>query len=273
MVQQGSARISEIVQHLSMHAPLSAAEDWDPVGLLVGDPSASTRSVVVSIDLTQEVIELALEKQAGLIVTHHPCIFPKNAPIECLVKGSLLYSVLEKKIAVASFHTNFDRSALEVAHEVAEGLGFQEHGRLLDGPGFTTEMIYGTGYGVWGKFADPLPFEDFSKRILELFALKGFWMTASAPSWVSQVGFVAGKGSSFLESAISSGCDLFVTGEVGYHCSLSGLNRGVCVLELGHRESECFFGAIIKKWLAPWGLCVVEVNTSKQMFWQEVVRS
>ena len=97
MVQLGSTKVSEIVQHLSMHAPSSAAEDWDPVGLLLGDPSSKTQAVVLSIDLTEEVIESALKNEAGLIITHHPCIFPKthNVCSPTSYIPSTVHSILE----------------------------------------------------------------------------------------------------------------------------------------------------------------------------------
>lgn len=76
--------------------------------------------------------------------------------------------------------------------------------------------------------------------------------------------FVAGKGSGFIAAAASAGCDLFVTGETGYHDALSASRRGMTVIELGHRESERFYLKVMSEWLAEMGLRIAELNVPIQ---------
>ncbi len=131
-------RVSEVLADLERRAPGATAEDWDNVGLLVGSPSWTTSGAVVSIDLTEEAIEAARKKGFRLIVTHHPCVFPKSRGISRLQPGDtangLACRALAEGIAVVSSHTNFDQCSLEVVRAVSEGLGCEPRGRLLEAP-------------------------------------------------------------------------------------------------------------------------------------------
>jgi dinuclear metal center YbgI/SA1388 family protein len=365
--------IAEVVRELELRAPSGTAESWDNIGLLVGDAQAKTMGGVVSIDLTREAIDLAVQHNYRLIVNHHPCIFPKNKGLSRLTPDHLAYEAIQKGIAVVAAHTNFDQCALEVVSKVADGLGIVAKGRLIDQAsgsllklvtfvplenaekvrqaiceagagqvgnydsctfGMTGEgtfrgnegtkpfighpgrlervpeirietifpagmrkcviaalveahpdeevaydiypleqaaggqgVIRGLGYGVWGEFPTPKPFSELTKDVKSLFNIHGFWITDPVPSFVSRVGFVAGKGASFVESASGLKCDLFITGEAGYHTALGGSRRGMAVMELGHRESEKFFVDTMKDWLLSLGLGSVEAQAPTQKFW------
>lgn len=128
-------------------------------------------------------------------------------------------------------------------------------------------LVRGLGYGFWGDFPSMKPFSEVAKDVKSLFNIHGFWITSPVPSLVSRVGFVAGKGASFVEAASAAKCDLFITGEAGYHVALGGARRGTAVMELGHRESEKFFVETMKRWLSNLGLEVAEAQTPTQTIW------
>jgi putative NIF3 family GTP cyclohydrolase 1 type 2 len=128
-------------------------------------------------------------------------------------------------------------------------------------------LVKGLGYGFWGDLPAPKPFSEFAQDVKKSFEINGFWITNPAPSHVSRVGFVAGKGASFVEAAAAMNCDLFITGEAGYHTALNGLRRGLAVMELGHRESEKFFVETMKNWLSALGLESVDAQMPTQKIW------
>jgi putative NIF3 family GTP cyclohydrolase 1 type 2 len=128
-------------------------------------------------------------------------------------------------------------------------------------------LVRGLGYGFWGDFPAPRLFSDLAKDVKNLFNIHGFWITSPIPPAISRVGFVAGKGASFVEAASYLGCDLLITGETGYHPALSGLRKGVAVMELGHRESERFFIKTMRRWLFNLGLQVTEAQMPTQEIW------
>jgi dinuclear metal center YbgI/SA1388 family protein len=126
-------------------------------------------------------------------------------------------------------------------------------------------LVSGLGYGFWGDFERAISFADFCHRVTQTFQVQGFWSTEPAPRKIQRVGFAAGKGASLLQAAKAAGCDVFVTGEAGYHGALASKRAGTAVLELGHRESERFFPLVVRSWLKTAGLSKVSiVNVAEQ---------
>lgn len=372
-----SRPVSEFLAFLNQRAPQGTAEDWDNVGLLVGDPRWKTSGAVVSIDLTEEALHAAIGKGHRLIVNHHPCIFPRSRGLSKVICGEgagmsdLVARALQHKIAVVSCHTNFDRCALEVVRSVSEGLGVEPAGRLheaghpllklvvfvpsthaeavreaiceagagvignYDHCSFATSgegtfrgsaktrpflgkpgsleraremrlesvvprglekpvlrallaahpyeevaydllpleqaapasgLVSGLGYGFWGDLSKPVAFAQLAGKIRALFKASGHLLTGRPPARIRRLAFVAGKGASFIGSAASAGCDLFITGEAGYHSALDAARKGMAVLEIGHRESERFYLSTMKGWLVRAGFSAVELNVPTQTF-------
>jgi dinuclear metal center YbgI/SA1388 family protein len=366
-------KVAEVLARIEALAPSATAESWDNVGLLAGDPAWKTSGAVVSVDLTDRSIERARARGFKLIVTHHPCIFPRGRGLSRVTSSGssrLVFEALRQGVAVLACHTNFDRCSLEVVQAVSHGLGVRVRGRLqsnpaeslvklvvfvpekhasevreaicaagagqiggydqcafatagegtfrggegtrpflgragvlekarelrletvvprglegpvveamlrahpyeevaydlypLEQPPVATGVVRGLGYGFWGEFDRARPFSEVVRNVTRLFRTEGFLLTEPTPARVRKVAFVAGKGSSFLEAAASQGCDLFVTGEAGYHDALAGARRGMAVMELGHRESERFFLTTMEGWLSNIGLESVSLNLPTQ---------
>lgn len=372
-----SRPVSDFLAFLNQRAPLGSAEEWDNVGLLVGDSRWKTAGAVVSIDLTEEALQAAIRKGYRLIVNHHPCIFPRSRGLSRVICGEglgmsdLVARALQSRIAVVSCHTNFDRCALEVVRAVSEGLAAVPGGRLHDSaeallklavfvpsthvdsvreaiceagagvignydrctfaaegegtfrgaagtrpflgrPGALEraretrletivprglekavlkallaahpyeEVAYdllpleqappvsgvarGLGYGFWGDLAKPVSIRELGGRVRSMFKASGYLLTGKPPARIRRIGFVAGKGESFIGSAASAGCELFITGEAGYHAALDASRKGMSVLEIGHRESERYFLSTMKSWVAQAGFGAIELNVPTQSF-------
>lgn len=139
-------------------------------------------------------------------------------------------------------------------------------------------LVSGLGYGVWGDVSGnssgdsrgrrAKTFPEVIQSVKSLFKLDGLVLTEAkgAPRAIRRIGFVAGKGSSFLSAAAKVGCDLFITGEVGYHDACSSARDGLSVMEIGHRESEIFFPRTVAAWLKELGLAVAIEDTPTQHF-------
>lgn len=125
-------------------------------------------------------------------------------------------------------------------------------------------LVSGLGYGFWGDFKKPRSFSEVARGVKSLFQLEGYWVSQPVPSRVRRMAFVAGKGASFIQAAAEAGCDLFVTGEAGYHDVLRGARTGMTVMEIGHRESERFFLSTVSGWLKADGLKTVSLNDPTQ---------
>lgn len=120
--------ISEIIQLIESIAPLSLQESYDNAGLQTGNASATVESVLITLDVTEEVIDEAIAKGASLIIAHHPVIFGgikkltgKN-PVE-----RIIIKAIQNNIAIYAAHTNIDSIVGGVNTKIADliGLGNQ----------------------------------------------------------------------------------------------------------------------------------------------------
>ena len=68
------AKVSDVVLAMEGLAPTSLAEDWDNVGLMVGDPDREVSKIIVMLDLDERGLKEALDVEADMIITHHPFI-------------------------------------------------------------------------------------------------------------------------------------------------------------------------------------------------------
>ena len=102
--------IGDIVKPIEEFAPLSLQESYDNAGLIVGRLEDELQGgVLLAVDVTEEVIDEAIEKGCGLIITHHPIIFH---PLKRLNSASVVERCVEKairnNIALYACHTNLD---------------------------------------------------------------------------------------------------------------------------------------------------------------------
>lgn len=111
---------------LEKRAPVRLAEDWDNVGLLVGEPGGSAERILLSLDITAEVIAEAVEFGANLIIAHHPFPFKPVTSIRTdRQDGAMLACLLKHDIAVYAAHTNLDSAVGGVNDALAEALGLE----------------------------------------------------------------------------------------------------------------------------------------------------
>ena len=94
--------VKEIYEYINSFAPFDTAMSFDNVGILVGDKNAQGDNILVALDATRAVIDEAVRKNIGIIVTHHPVIFH---PIRSLSSDSIPYLAAKYGISIISAHT------------------------------------------------------------------------------------------------------------------------------------------------------------------------
>jgi dinuclear metal center YbgI/SA1388 family protein len=114
-------RIADVLIFIEGFAPLSLAEEWDNVGLLAGNPDWRATKALITLDVTDNTVRIAMETGCDLIISHHPMIFKAIKRIN----DPLLLKLLENRIAVIALHTNLDVSPGGVNTALAETLGLQ----------------------------------------------------------------------------------------------------------------------------------------------------
>lgn len=101
--------IAEVIDHLEDLAPVATAEDFDNVGLLVGDPKTPLKGILITLDTLEEVVDEAIEKNCNLIVSFHPIIFSglKKITGKDYVERTVIKAI-QNNIAIYAIHTALD---------------------------------------------------------------------------------------------------------------------------------------------------------------------
>ena len=127
-----ATRIRHITTFLNQWAPPNIKLDYDNVGLLVGDPDTEVTSVLTCLDVTDEVVAEAINKNCELIVAHHPLIFNKIGSINPTnEQGRIIYKLIKNDIGLLVAHTNLDAALDGVSFVLANILGL-DNLRFLD---------------------------------------------------------------------------------------------------------------------------------------------
>lgn len=135
-------RLSEIINYLEQLAPLSLQEEYDNAGLLTGHPDLEINAAIVSLDVTETVIEEAIQKKANLIIAHHPLIFRgiKKLNGKAVVERTLIKAI-KADIAIYAIHTNLDNVISGVNGRIANQLGLQHTRVLVPKPGSLRKLF------------------------------------------------------------------------------------------------------------------------------------
>lgn len=119
-------QIADLVNFLEFIAPPSYQEDYDNSGLIIGNKTTEISAVLVSLDVTLEILNEAISKKCNVIVAHHPLIFKglkkingKSEIENCVIKA------IKNDIAIYAIHTNLDNVAGGVNFKIAEKLGLK----------------------------------------------------------------------------------------------------------------------------------------------------
>ncbi|SMG39302.1 dinuclear metal center protein, YbgI/SA1388 family [Marivirga sericea] len=117
------SKIKDIVQHLESIAPLAYQESYDNAGLIVGDANKKVSNILITLDVTEEVIAEAISKNCELIVAHHPIIFKGLKKLTgCNYVERTVIEAIKNDIAVYASHTNLDNIKNGVNAKIAEKL-------------------------------------------------------------------------------------------------------------------------------------------------------
>lgn len=119
-------KIEQIAQHIDEIAPLKLAQDWDNVGLLIGENEKNIKSALLTIDITSEVAAEAKKLGVDLIISYHPVIWDGLKQLRPDGDGAVVYELIRSDIAVFSIHTALDASIGGVNDGLAEIVGIKD---------------------------------------------------------------------------------------------------------------------------------------------------
>jgi len=235
-----TSTIQSISVFLNQFAPLTTAESWDNVGLLLGDSAQEIDAILTCLTLTPDVAAEAIERNVGLIVTHHPILFRAIQKITTdTPEGQMLLDLAANRVAVYSPHTAFDSASKGINQQWGEQLKLQNIEPLR--PFNESELAEKSpGAGRCGDLPKSVSLNQFIEQVKEVCKIKQLQFVGDLNQEVNKVGIACGAAAEFMHEAATLDCDVLITGEARFHACLEARTKPICLILVGHYASERF---------------------------------
>lgn len=226
--------LRQIADAVEAFAPREFQESYDNAGIQVGDPDMEITGMLIALDVTEDVLEEAIQRGCNMILSHHPLLFHGLKQIVGASPAQrIVASAIRNNIAIYAAHTNLDATWEGVSYEMAHMLDLRELQPLE--PRKDAPRI---GLGIVGNLKRPMPVMEFLRHVKETFDVRGLRFSSQSPQLVvRRVAACGGAGASLIPEAIASGADIYLTGDLKYH-DYTTYASDIVLTDVGHYESE-----------------------------------
>ena len=235
-------KVRDFTEVLESFAPLRIQEGYDNCGLLTGNHEMEVKGIMVSLDVTVEVINECINNGANMVVAHHPIIF---GGVKKLTGGNYVEDVIIKAIkndiAIYAYHTNLDKVPGGVSFKMAELLGLQNVQIL-------SPEEENVGLGAIGELKSEMGTDGFLEKVKATFG-GGIRYTETDKKAIKKVALCGGSGASFLSLAKAQQADAYVSSDFKYHQFFDG-EKETMIVDIGHAEAENCSKALINEILS-----------------------
>ncbi len=222
-VEPTMTTVNDIYTYINSFAPFETALDYDNVGILVGDKNAIAEKVLVTLDITPEVIAEAQKLGVDIIISHHPVIFK---PVKALSHNSVPYMLAQRGITALCAHTNLDLSLQGVNICLAKALGL------------TNIYLHSQGIAVGDlSVENPVSPKQFALLVKDKLNCNGVRYTDGKEK-ISKVAVGGGACGEYIHLAKELGANAFVTGEIKHNYILESYDVDLTVIDAGHYKTE-----------------------------------
>ena len=226
---------------LEQFAPLPLQESWDNAGLQVGLTEAEVSGALLCLDVTEKVIDEAVQKGCNLVVSHHPLLFRGLKQVADLndVQRTVRRAIKDD-VCVVSMHTNLDNARGGVNRKIAE--------KITGTEAVSIEEMGGDEHpGQWVMLTlkDSMTANDFVKLVKRQLEAASAMCNELLLRPISKVAICGGAGDFLIDDAIAHGADAFITGEMHYH-QYFGYEQQIQICVVGHYESEHFTTELLR---------------------------
>ena len=221
----------ELYDFIDSLAPFDTQMSFDNAGLLTGDKNTISDTVIISLDVTGDVIKEAVENNANIIISHHPVIF---TPLKSLSSDSVPFLCARHNITVISAHTNLDIAKGGVNETLAEYAG------VIADEYFTDDCM------ILGHLPKPADCKELAKSLAG--HISGLRYTDTGI--IEKIAVSCGAGGNNIFLAAKCGADGFITGEIKHHEIIFANEKNIAVFDLGHFNSENLIIPVLAKKLS-----------------------
>ena len=244
--------LREIINSIESVAPRSAQEEWDNSGMQVGDTGRDIHSVLLTTDITEDVVKEAVLTGCQLIISHHPLLFHGLKQV-CgqTPQARIVEMAIKHNIAIYSAHTNLDSVQGGINTRLADKLGLK---------GVIGLVV--SGLGAIGKLPQPMKYEDFIAHVRDILQCTYVRFTRAHKEMIETVALCGGSGAEFIEEAINQGADVYLTADCKYH-EFQDADGRIGLIDIDHWYSERHAREIFRDILAPLGVQCIISKTDK----------
>ena len=223
--------VNELAEIIEIRYPKSLAVEWDVVGFVTNNSNIEVSNVLLTIDVTQAVVNEAIAKSIDLIISHHPLILDAEEISDIQTKRNQIKTLLEEKnIALYVAHTNADIAQGGVNDSLAKVLALQNV------EAFGVEKM-----GRKGNLTNQITLQEFVNQVKDKLPKVNcsIQVSGNLESKISQVALCGGSGSSLLEEVRRTKVDVFVTADLKHHAVSDNENmNGPALVSVSHWASE-----------------------------------
>ena len=227
-------KIKEITDTIERFAPLAWQESYDNAGLVVGRPEDEVHRALVTVDVTDEVLDEAEREGCDLVIAHHPIVFH---PLKRFNSADYVQRAVERAIrrgiALYACHTNLDSAPQGMSWRLAAMLGIGNL-RVLEA---TNPADGRVGFGVVGELPAPMATVDFLRELQRRLRVRVVRHSDIAAERIRRVAVCTGAGASLIGAAREAGAELYVTADLKYNDFMTPDGK-LTVADIGHFESE-----------------------------------
>ena len=217
--------------------PPSWAEQWDRVGLVLGEPTGHVDTVLCVVDCVPETVAQAIEIGARLIVAHHPLLLRGVSSVApTTYQGRIVHDLIKRDIALFVAHTNADSANPGVSDALAARLKLRDLRPLRPRPDNPR-----VGLGRVGTLPAPLTLQDLTGYAAGALPATVWGVRAAGDPGrvIESVAVCGGSGGEFIADAASAGADAYLTADLRHHVASETLaGGGPALLDAAHWATE-----------------------------------
>jgi dinuclear metal center YbgI/SA1388 family protein len=234
--------VADVVTDLDRRYPPAWAEQWDRVGLVLGEPEAPVRRVLCVVDCVPETVAEALSVRADLIVAHHPLLLRGVSSVApTTYKGRIVHDLIKAGVALYAAHTNADVANPGVSDALAGRLDLREVRPLRPAAPDSPAAGQGRGLGRVGRLPAPMTLAELTAYAGSRLPPTAWGVRAAGDPGrrVETVAVSGGSGDSFLPDAAAAGVDAFLTSDLRHHPASEHVAAGgPALLDAAHWATE-----------------------------------
>ena len=228
--------LNYIIKFLDELYPKEYSDSWDNSGGQIINFEKDIKNIVISLDISDELIDYAVKNKADLIISHHPMFF---SGLNCIdlstYKGEMVKSIVNNEINVYSMHTNFDMGKQGMTELIAKKLGYDYFDVLK-----IEDIDKGIGYGGVLDLKRDMNEKEIINLVKKKFKIDKLKFFSPKEKKYRKLSFCGGSGGDFIKDAAEVS-DIYLTGDIKHHDYQLAYELGLDIIDIGHYNSEVYF--------------------------------